>query len=74
MSDLNDALGRVIRGLREQRGVSQESLALECELHRTYVGQIERGLKSPTVRTLFVIAKGLGVAPSEILRRVEKEL
>jgi len=74
MSDLNDALGRVFRELRERRGVSQEALALECELHRTYVGQIERGLKSPTVRTLFVIAKGLGVAPSEILRRVEKEL
>jgi transcriptional regulator with XRE-family HTH domain len=46
-------------------------LAFDCELHPTYISQLERGVKSPTIRTLFLLAESMGVQPSEILRRVE---
>ncbi|MBR0076976.1 MAG: helix-turn-helix transcriptional regulator [Bacteroidales bacterium] len=41
--------------------ISQEELAYKCGLHRTYIGAIERGEKSPTLNTIEKIAKGLNV-------------
>jgi transcriptional regulator with XRE-family HTH domain len=55
------SLGKRVRFLREQRGVSQEGLAEVSKLHRTYIGGIERGLRNPSVKSLDRIAKGLGV-------------
>jgi transcriptional regulator with XRE-family HTH domain len=43
-------------------------------LHRTYISQLERGLKSPSVRVLSHIANALGVTMSEFLRVVEESL
>lgn len=74
MVDLNRVVGKAIAELRNGADVSQESLAFECELHPTYISQIERGLKSPTVRVLFRIAEALGMEASEVLRRVERKL
>lgn len=54
--------------------MSQEALALECELHPTYISQIEGGLKSPTVRTLFRIVKALDLKASDILNTMEKNM
>lgn len=62
-------LGGVIRLRRESLGLSQEDLALECGLHRTYISQLERGRKSPTLRTLVLIAKALGCEPAELVRQ-----
>ena len=59
---------------RQAASMSQEALAFECELHPTYISQIERGLKSPTVRTLFRIVKALDVKASGILKTVEKDM
>jgi transcriptional regulator with XRE-family HTH domain len=55
------SLGKRVRFLREQRGVSQEALAEVSKLHRTYIGGIERGLRNPSVKSLDCAAKGLGV-------------
>ena len=52
--------------------LSQEKLALACGLDRTYISLLERGLRQPSLTTLFQIAKYLGVAPSSIVRDVEK--
>jgi transcriptional regulator with XRE-family HTH domain len=65
------AFGEVLRQIRKRHGVSQESLGFDSRLDRTYVSLLERGLKSPTIRTLFAIAKVLDVQPSEVLRRTE---
>ena len=51
--------------------MSQEALALECGLDRSYVSLLERGLRSPTVRTLFRLAEVLKTTPSELARRTE---
>lgn len=72
MYDLNRTLGGVIAELRRSNGVSQERLAFECDLHRTYISQLERGIKSPTIGVLFQIANALKARPSDIVKRVEE--
>ena len=51
--------------------MSQERLALDSGLDRTYVSLVERGIRSPTVRTVVKLAEVLRVRPSEIIRRME---
>lgn len=46
------AVGSTIRALRKQRGIAQEDLAYECDVDRSYLGEIERGLHSPTFATI----------------------
>lgn len=70
---LEERLGNIIRKHRESLGLSQESFAEKCDLHRTYVSQLERGLKSPTVRTLTQIAEKIGLTPDELLRAALRE-
>jgi transcriptional regulator with XRE-family HTH domain len=65
------AFGLALREIRRETGMSQERLALDCDLDRTYVSLMERGLKSPTVRTLFTLARILRVRPSELVKRAE---
>ena len=71
MRTFEKVLGETIAELRRKAGLSQESLAYKCERHPTYISQIERGLKSPTVRTMARIGSVLGQAPSTILKRAE---
>jgi transcriptional regulator with XRE-family HTH domain len=65
------ALGDVVRSLRKSAGISQEALGLAAESGRTYISEIERGVKSPSVRVLFRLARVLQVKPSEIVRQAE---
>jgi transcriptional regulator with XRE-family HTH domain len=66
------ALGLGIRGLREERGMSQEQLADAAGLHRTYVGGIERGERNIGFENLLKVAAALEVRPSELLARYEQ--
>ena len=68
------ALGHEIKKGREALHKSQEDLAFEAGIHRTYVSMIERGKKSPTLAVIVRLANALHVKPSELLRRVEIEL
>jgi len=61
-------LGRVIRRKREGLGLSQEKFAELTEHHRTYIGFLERGERSPNVDTLQRVAAALGVKASDLLR------
>ncbi len=61
-------LGRVIRRKREALGLSQEKFAELTEHHRTYIGFLERGERSPNVNTLQRVAKALGLSASDLLR------
>ena len=72
LANVNKTLGKVIAELRNDAGKSQESLAFDCGLHPTYISQIERGKKSPTVRVLFLLAEALGVKGSSVLRKAER--
>ena len=68
------AFGRVLRSVRESRNLSQEELAARAGYHRTYIGQLERGEKSPSLRTLFNLSSVLQVNPSVLIRRVERSV
>jgi len=50
-----------------QKGISQEKLAELAELHRTYIGQVERGEKNLTLLSMERIAKALGVEVRDLL-------
>lgn len=56
-----------VRALRHAKGVSQEELAAQCGLHRTYIGSIERGERNATLSTLEVLASVLGVDVPQLL-------
>lgn len=60
-SNINIIFGKRVPELRNEQHISQEELAFRCGIHRTYIGAIERGEKSPTLNTIEKIAKGLNV-------------
>jgi len=70
---MEQALGREIKKARESLQKSQEELAFDAEVHRTYVSLIERGQKSPTLAVIARLARALRMKPSELLRRVEAQ-
>jgi transcriptional regulator with XRE-family HTH domain len=65
---LEKRLGQVIKRRREQADLSQEEFAERADVHRTYISQLERGIKSPSVRVLVKIAAALKCEAWEILR------
>jgi len=69
-SPAHAAFGGAIRDIRKQLGVSQEELALECGLDRTYISGIERGTRNPSLTNILKIAAALQVTPAELFMRV----
>jgi transcriptional regulator with XRE-family HTH domain len=65
-------LAKNVRELREAKGLSQEMLALESEVDRTYVSQIERGACNPSLRVLHQIASVLKVPMADLHRVSER--
>ena len=68
--------GENIRLLRIERGITQDKLAELAELHRTYIGAIERGDRNVSLKNIVAIANALGVKPNELLifpDKTEKE-
>ncbi len=59
--EINIKFGKRIASLRTQIGLSQEKFAERCNMHRTYIGAVERGEKSPTLITVEKFAKALNV-------------
>jgi transcriptional regulator with XRE-family HTH domain len=66
--DIRRIVGRNVRRLRKENGWSQERLALECGIHRTYIGDVERGERNISVVNVHRIAQALGVEPWVLLR------
>lgn len=64
---LRSTLAENIRAFRKSHGLSQEELADMCELHRTYIGSIEREERNVTLSTLEVLAEALGINVTELL-------
>ncbi|VDC19139.1 anaerobic benzoate catabolism transcriptional regulator [Pseudogemmobacter humi] len=64
--DIKAVVGRNVRRYREQKSISQEELAFDTDLHRTYVNGIERGVRNPTVLIVGKLAVVLGVEPRKL--------
>lgn len=65
--DIRRQVGLNLKKYRKAAGFSQEGLALECGLHRTYVSGVERGVRNPTVLVLAQLAEPLGIPSSMLL-------
>ncbi len=65
--DLPQILGRNVREVRLRRGLSQEALALEADMKRSYVSDLERGTRNPSVKAIERLAIALGVLPRDLL-------
>jgi transcriptional regulator with XRE-family HTH domain len=65
-------LGHELRKARKAAGLSQEQLSFRAEVDRTYISDLERGKKSPTIETLYRLCEALGVSASELIARDEK--
>jgi transcriptional regulator with XRE-family HTH domain len=73
-SRVDRVVGHAISTARARAGLSQEALADLAHLHPTYVSQLERGLKSPTLRVFLAIARGLGLRAAALISVIEAEL
>jgi transcriptional regulator with XRE-family HTH domain len=65
--DVRKRLGKNLRRLRQTRGWSQEAYAEEAGIHRTYVSDLERGARNPTIVVVEKLAVALGVSASSLL-------
>jgi len=65
--------GTILKEIRNQKGISQSELANRSDLDRTYISLLERGLRQPTLETLFKLADALNIKPSFIIQKMESE-
>lgn len=65
--DLVVLLGRNVKAARRAKGMSQEALAFEAGMKRSYLSDLERGTRNPSVRALGRLAQALNVDPSQLL-------
>jgi transcriptional regulator with XRE-family HTH domain len=70
--NLSEIIGLRIRQRRNSLGYSQEQLAEYSDLHPTYIGQLERGEKTPSIDTLYKVTRGLGISLSDFLLGIEE--
>lgn len=68
--DPRKQLGKRIRNLRKQLGLSQEDLADVCGLHRTYVGAVERGERNVSLLNIIQFARALRVKPAKLMENI----
>lgn len=68
LSPATRAFGERVRQMRQEHGLSQEALAERCELHWTYIGQVERGQRNLSLHNIIKIADGLEVDAGELVR------
>ena len=71
-SENNLKFGQALKEARLSKGLSQEELALESELDRTYISMLERDVKNPTLGTISKLAKSLGITPLDLVSRSQQ--
>jgi transcriptional regulator with XRE-family HTH domain len=61
MSELTIQFGQLVRKYRKERNMSQEQLALLCNMDRSYLGRIERGEVNPTLEKIYLLARAMNI-------------
>ncbi len=69
---LEEAFGEAVREARARIDLSQEALADEARRHRTYLSRVERGLSSPSLKTIALLADVLGTTPADLVSRAQE--
>jgi len=67
-SDLRDVFATNLRRLRHAKGMSQDELAYEAEVSRSYLSQLEKGAFYASLKIIGRLSEALGVEPAELLR------
>lgn len=65
-----EAFGLILKKFRTTKKISQEKLAFESNLDRTYISLLERGLRQPTLITIIQLSNALNTSPDELVRQV----
>lgn len=68
------AFGKILRRLRTEAGITQEQLAFEAELRRTYISILELGQQQPTLTTILKLSAALKMSAATLMAMVEAEL
>jgi transcriptional regulator with XRE-family HTH domain len=74
LSEVATAFGGVLRARRLTAGLSQEQLAHEAGVDRTYVGLLERGLRQPSLATILSVSAALDIAPEALVKETRLAL
>lgn len=69
--EISKAFGMILRKHRKVANLSQEQLALQCDLDRTYIGMLERAERQPSLTTIFTICEVLNLQPNAFIKEVE---
>ena len=69
-----EAVGHILQVLRKKMGLAQEQLSGLATLDRTHYSKIERGLRNPTIDTVFKIASALDMKPHELVKIIEENV
>ena len=70
--DLVKAFGKVLKQLREEKGLSQQELGDYSETDRAFISNIERGLSIPSIVTVFKLAEVLKIKPKDLIDKVDQ--
>ncbi|WDF52325.1 helix-turn-helix transcriptional regulator [Paenibacillus sp. KACC 21273] len=70
---LKSLTGKIIKTLRIKNNMNQEDLAFACNVDRSYISMLERGLNEPSLTKIFDISKALNITPSQFVKMVELE-
>ena len=73
IKDINQIFGDVLRRYRSEKNISQEELAFQAGVDRTFVSRLERGIRQPTITTLIGLGQSLGVSAADLVRETGKE-
>ena len=65
------SFGQSVAKHRRDKGLSQEALAETADIDRTYLSDIERGVRNPGIKNVILIAKALGISPADLLKGVK---
>lgn len=69
---LEKAFGEILRKHRKALKLTQEVLAIETGLDRTFISLMERGMRRPSLTTIFILARRFGIAASQLVAEIEK--
>lgn len=70
---IENIFGEILRKHRKEHKLSQEDLALNAEIDRSFLSEIERGIRKPTINTVFALCYALHIKPSVLIKEVEEE-
>jgi transcriptional regulator with XRE-family HTH domain len=72
--DIKIVFGKVLKQVRKEKNISQEQLAFDSNLDRSYISKLETGVYQPSISTIFSISQALGVKMSDLIIATEKQL